>query len=1193
MKRTQLKSLLQSIDVAIDQIVTHKQAIFLLQTCLAVNPVTIEDILKELKVEAVEEYTDDEPYSQNPNTMELELAALRCLKINIKNPNTQFRFNAVQLDTLKANNRLNPIIMLDLQRFKLGHQNLDNELLKALIQVRKSFLGMITETQINENVPAVSSYIATLVDKQNEQLSSDEVRVAVKTLIEMRLAKQEQLAREKLPVDLCLMEIEVTSTGFKKHVGEFGIKLNGVDINKPYGRGLNVAIIDSMTGKLKDFCVFDTCGDGLTGAQTQEVNGQFIAYIDNKALQQDIIAIAVNDDASDRLDKTVKEKIKSLGSLYIDKLGYRCPWLYVGTKSGIFYLETNGKQEEKKSARTAFLVNQSEIKPPKFTAKTIRSVVPSDNQSTQIVSGNFGSPEYRWFLTYCRENGACSLLQYDKSGELKIINQPNIANQFDIVVPVLFQDASHEGLFCYKRTSGDRGEGVFYKIDSNGLFVKCGDGNSYMNNWSHIIPIHNHNTKGGKLFFYSAQTGFAELYALNDTNLGYRLTPTLTCEKDYKFIIPIQYDHGKEFGLLFEKDQNHKGSGRFNKLVFDNNTVKLEEIPRKHDHWRSTWKAIVPINSKWSKNTILLFCEANTGYMEFYQVTPDGAIHWFRGFYNPEGVFEFVAVTPQLNTSSASLFCLTKNNQAKIFEFIDLELALNAAWQHHCEGNQALALEILNGVLTNHPKHAQALSKRGWVHHSSGANDKALQDLDAAIHLKPDLAEAYDFRGWVKHCVAQTFQDNVRAFADYETFSQLCSKPHPDCCYRKGWVAHNIGNNEEARKQFEYYLQHSKDTSKRWDALWRYGWIFHCLGQNEEAKKHLEESLNLKNDSAIVLGYLGWVLHKLGDNNNAIDYLNRSITKDANNINVVCYRALVNFYGFEKFQEAEKDFTTTLQKVPRHEVALDNYAWMLCLQRKYQLAFEVYSDFFKFYPGCINQDKKQIINAEIFYRFSVVLCGLGKFDEALSFCDQFLQHVKNGAHGLTQHARILHLMNRDIVALEEINRVIESNKQHAEAWECRADIRLCFLHDHQGAYADYQQYFKLLNNKSDIFVTARYGWVQHLNGHNDKALDKLNKFLVLHPEDILTLTRRAWVLHKLGNNQKALDDLQEVLKRDPLNVDASRYCTWIKYELGIKGNILQAPSTVAPNAAFLAPTPVQQPTANSGSNPVALMKPQT
>ncbi|XP_019623379.1 PREDICTED: transmembrane protein 2-like, partial [Branchiostoma belcheri] len=90
------------------------------------------------------------------------------------------------------------------------------------------------------------------------------------------------------------------------------------------GRGIHVHVIDEISGAVVDWQLFDTHGD-------ESNSRNLAAFIDQIPLGK-IVTLQVEDSAIKKLEATAIEKMRELGSVEVDALGYREPWVFAGVK---------------------------------------------------------------------------------------------------------------------------------------------------------------------------------------------------------------------------------------------------------------------------------------------------------------------------------------------------------------------------------------------------------------------------------------------------------------------------------------------------------------------------------------------------------------------------------------------------------------------------------------------------------------------------------------------------------------------------------------------------------------------------------------------------------------------------------------------------------------------------------------------
>ncbi|KAI5100203.1 protein FAM3C precursor [Silurus meridionalis] len=118
---------------------------------------------------------------------------------------------------------------------------------------------------------------------------------------------------------------------------EDDILMSGVKNN--VGRGLNIALVNGKTGKLIKTESFDMWAGDVKPLL------QFLQDIEEGT----VVMMATFDDASTKLNTDARKLISALGSSYINSLGFRDNWLFVGgkgikTKSPFEqYIKNNGE----------------------------------------------------------------------------------------------------------------------------------------------------------------------------------------------------------------------------------------------------------------------------------------------------------------------------------------------------------------------------------------------------------------------------------------------------------------------------------------------------------------------------------------------------------------------------------------------------------------------------------------------------------------------------------------------------------------------------------------------------------------------------------------------------------------------------------------------------------------------------------
>ncbi|XP_035678003.1 cell surface hyaluronidase-like [Branchiostoma floridae] len=90
------------------------------------------------------------------------------------------------------------------------------------------------------------------------------------------------------------------------------------------GRGIHVHVIDEISGAVEDWQRFDTHLD--------ESHSRNLASFIEQIPSGRVVALQVEDSAVKNLEATAMEKMRELGSVEVDALEFRDPWVFVGVK---------------------------------------------------------------------------------------------------------------------------------------------------------------------------------------------------------------------------------------------------------------------------------------------------------------------------------------------------------------------------------------------------------------------------------------------------------------------------------------------------------------------------------------------------------------------------------------------------------------------------------------------------------------------------------------------------------------------------------------------------------------------------------------------------------------------------------------------------------------------------------------------
>ncbi|XP_027719515.1 protein FAM3D [Vombatus ursinus] len=101
---------------------------------------------------------------------------------------------------------------------------------------------------------------------------------------------------------------------------EDNILMSGVKNN--IGRGLNIALVDGITGVLKEHKFFDMFSGDINTLLT------FLKEIPESTL----VLVASFDDPGSKLNPEARKLLTALGSAYAESIGFRDSWVFLGAK---------------------------------------------------------------------------------------------------------------------------------------------------------------------------------------------------------------------------------------------------------------------------------------------------------------------------------------------------------------------------------------------------------------------------------------------------------------------------------------------------------------------------------------------------------------------------------------------------------------------------------------------------------------------------------------------------------------------------------------------------------------------------------------------------------------------------------------------------------------------------------------------
>jgi predicted O-linked N-acetylglucosamine transferase (SPINDLY family) len=188
-------------------------------------------------------------------------------------------------------------------------------------------------------------------------------------------------------------------------------------------------------------------------------------------------------------------------------------------------------------------------------------------------------------------------------------------------------------------------------------------------------------------------------------------------------------------------------------------------------------------------------------------------------------------------------------------------------------------------------------------------------------------------------------------------------------------------------------------------------------------------------------------------------------------------------------------------------------------------AFEQLSQALRSNPG----------NAEIWNRRGLVLCALGRFDEAGRDFDRAVKLNPRYAEALCNRGKVLATLRRLDEALAAFEGAVAVEPKLVDAWYCRGNA--CYeLERYDEAQAAFEQVLKLRPDRPDAWLGR--GNVAYKLKLYGKAIAAYDRALALHPSYAEAHSNRATVLVDKASYRQAIMGFEAALRLKPDLTDA-------------------------------------------------------
>jgi tetratricopeptide (TPR) repeat protein len=549
----------------------------------------------------------------------------------------------------------------------------------------------------------------------------------------------------------------------------------------------------------------------------------------------------------------------------------------------------------------------------------------------------------------------------------------------------------------------------------------------------------------------------------------------------------------------------------------------------------------------------------------------DAAIETFRSVLkqDPQSVQALDGLTKALIAQKRYTAAIAELKNAPPDEVLQLNLAI----AYSKNGNIDEALQILSGIVKEHPDYAQAHTNLGIVYTQQKRFSEAAQEFDIALRLDPsndsvrlsyvkaltallqyDRAEPFIHEYVQRHpheFEAQYFDGVVeRGLGNYAEAEKAFRRAvalnpnHADAHYNLGFVLARLGKPAEARPELEKALQLNPESS---EARFQLAAVLRSLGQQEQAHKELDvlqqkKAASVKQDVASVSASQANQDLQSGDPKKAVELYRASLVNDPNNARTYYDLALAldrlsdyaaerealekaqsldaslapvhNQLGFLDLQaghaqDAERQFKSAISLDPQYAEAQNNLGVLYGQVGKDADAEKMFR--------VATENNPQY--GQAFANLGLILAGEGRLNDAEAALSKAVQLDPKNTGALSVYGMVLTRLNRGAESLPIFRKVVELDPNSAGA-HLNLGIALADRFDLKGALAEFSEAARLDPNNA----AAQYnkGRVLLDLQRNDEAKPDLEAAVKLDPNQA-----EAWYL--LGLISRQADQTAEAI----------------------------------------------------------------
>jgi protein O-GlcNAc transferase len=345
---------------------------------------------------------------------------------------------------------------------------------------------------------------------------------------------------------------------------------------------------------------------------------------------------------------------------------------------------------------------------------------------------------------------------------------------------------------------------------------------------------------------------------------------------------------------------------------------------------------------------------------------------------------------------------------------IDCDQFLAKAFTFHQSGNLAAAQLLYAQILSDSPKHFDALHLLGVLRHQQGRNQEAQELITAAYRVNPNSVEALSNLG----IVLQELGRNEEAVAAYDRALAINPR-HAEALNNRGTAQRALDRPAGAAMSFDRAIAIRPDYA---DAHYNRAGLMSDLGRHEEAAAGYAHAIALRPDHRESHRGLARAQHALRNFEAALASYNRVIALQPDDVDARFQRGAA-LSALNRHQEALDEYDKVLEKVPDHVTALNNRGAALQELGRPDEAEASFGRAIALRPD----------NSKVHGNRGAALFKAGRFEKALESLDRALALQPNDANALNNRGNALLALQRHREALESYDRALTITPDYIQA----------------------------------------------------------------------------------------------------------------------------------------------------------------